>query len=302
MSQPKRVLKPKVSSTNKYDQVAVNSSNSSSRTRSSTVTPTASSSTPMDFQPISTSHEMPSWANDIFAKLQNHENQLAKLEKLTEENSQLRAALEAAQARIQELEARATSTQPVQPTSQPNNGTNASIHNPLNAPQSRQPLTFAQAARSAPSTPRRVPATVPNIAFARTFLHVSPTQGFKFIYLYHRGKEPISAVRYKLRGLGVNPTSRIIDIHFPARQTVALLIHNDFEEDLIKILAQSGIKPLANFDPIDPSHLMDLKYEMRNIQPKRRQKKLSNFTRIVSSTCFNVSLNPTDDSQSPRAS
>lgn len=102
-----------------------------------------------------------------------------------------------------------------------------------------------------------VPAS--RVAAAREFLPVSESQGFQFIYLPNRGREPISVMRNRLRALGIQ-NNRILDIHYPDRHVSAFLIHNDYAQTFLDIMRDHSITPLETFDPIDKSTLRDLKY------------------------------------------
>lgn len=51
-----------------------------------------------------------------------------------------------------------------------------------------------------------------------------------------------------------------IDIHYPDRQVIALLMHNDFAPEFIRTLNKFGVKALENFDPLIPDNLRDPTY------------------------------------------
>ncbi|KAI9480248.1 MAG: hypothetical protein EXX96DRAFT_537536, partial [Benjaminiella poitrasii] len=80
--------------------------------------------------------------------------------------------------------------------------------------------------------------------------------GFQYLYLPSRHKETLPRLRAKLAVLKIN-NWRVLDIHFPARHVVALLVHNDYASDLRALFAVAGITPLSDFDPLDPKHLDD---------------------------------------------
>ncbi|RCH88818.1 hypothetical protein CU097_010597 [Rhizopus azygosporus] len=69
------------------------------------------------------------------------------------------------------------------------------------------------------------------MAAARTFSVLSANHGYKFLYLPLRRRLPIGQLRSRLRQLNIN-TRRILSIHYPDRHLVALLIHNDYEDEL----------------------------------------------------------------------
>ncbi|KAG1039311.1 hypothetical protein G6F43_012542 [Rhizopus delemar] len=96
-------------------------------------------------------------------------------------------------------------------------------------------------------------------AIARSFTTVSESHGYQYIYLPSRNREPISVLRSKLRKLKID-TARILDLHFPDSHVVALLVHNDYSDDLLSIFDKVGVKPITDFNPIDPDHLRDPKF------------------------------------------
>ncbi|KAG1512430.1 hypothetical protein G6F53_005185 [Rhizopus delemar] len=99
-------------------------------------------------------------------------------------------------------------------------------------------------------------------AAARLLQSPSTNQGFKYIYLPTKARVPIGQIRSRLRKLGIN-NSRIIDIHYPDRNIVALLIHNDYEDELRQQLQRFKVTIKEDFNPCDPQVLRDPKYADR---------------------------------------
>ncbi|OBZ80553.1 hypothetical protein A0J61_11398 [Choanephora cucurbitarum] len=95
-------------------------------------------------------------------------------------------------------------------------------------------------------------------AAARTFLPVSGSQGFSFMYLPCRSKEPISAMREKLRKLKLQ-SSRLLDIHYPTNNVMAMLVHNDYLEEATNLLQLNKIDLIENFSPDSPNNLSNPK-------------------------------------------
>ncbi|KAG1144860.1 hypothetical protein G6F37_005919 [Rhizopus arrhizus] len=87
----------------------------------------------------------------------------------------------------------------------------------------------------------------------------STNQGSKYIYLPTKARVPIGQIRSRLRKLGIN-NNRIIDIHYPDRNIVALLIHNDYEDELRQQLQRFKVTIKEDFNPCDPQVLRDPKY------------------------------------------
>ncbi|OAD74544.1 hypothetical protein PHYBLDRAFT_144981 [Phycomyces blakesleeanus NRRL 1555(-)] len=62
------------------------------------------------------------------------------------------------------------------------------------------------------------------------------------------------------------PTSHILDIQFPARGTVALLINGEFCKELITLLEKAKVTPLDNFDPTATDVIADPKLKEEFIE------------------------------------
>jgi hypothetical protein len=63
--------------------------------------------------------------------------------------------------------------------------------------------------------------------------------------------------------------NRIIDIHYPDRNIVALLIHNDYEDELRQQLHRFKVTIKEDFNPCDPQVFRDPKYADRT--PAKRE-------------------------------
>ncbi|KAI9358443.1 hypothetical protein BD770DRAFT_297805, partial [Pilaira anomala] len=83
-----------------------------------------------------------------------------------------------------------------------------------------------------------------------------------FTYLYYPSKSRISrkTQRSNLNSLGVN-NNRILDIHYPSRTVVALLVHNDYREELIMILKTHGVSNLPDYTPTHPTTISDPQFK-----------------------------------------
>jgi hypothetical protein len=99
-------------------------------------------------------------------------------------------------------------------------------------------------------------------AISRGFSQVSGPQGYEYIYMHKSRKFTRSQVRDNLRLLGVEP-SRILDVCFPARGVLGVLIHVQFKEDLLTLLSKHKISVVSDFDPLDPKHIADPNYADR---------------------------------------
>jgi hypothetical protein len=75
------------------------------------------------------------------------------------------------------------------------------------------------------------------------------------MYLPSRNRSTRQATREKLRNLGIE-INRVLDIHYPARGVVALLLHVQYHEELSAKFKELDIQPLT-FNPLDPANLND---------------------------------------------
>ncbi|ORZ02740.1 hypothetical protein BCR43DRAFT_509880 [Syncephalastrum racemosum] len=73
---------------------------------------------------------------------------------------------------------------------------------------------------------------------------------YTYVYLNSARHLRFREVRDMLRAVKV-PTSRIIDISFPARGTIALLVHLAYTPSLKKLMRQEGVKTADDFNPLD---------------------------------------------------
>jgi hypothetical protein len=69
-----------------------------------------------------------------------------------------------------------------------------------------------------------------------------------------------SEVRFRLRKLGVE-TSRVLEIAFPTRQVIGLLVHVQYQAEFVTALQNLKIETLTDFDPLDPSNISDPNYQ-----------------------------------------
>ncbi|EIE79015.1 hypothetical protein RO3G_03720 [Rhizopus delemar RA 99-880] len=123
---------------------------------------------------------------------------------------------------------------------------------------------------------------------ARFLQPPSENQGFQYIYIPTKARVPIGQLRNRLRRLDIN-NSRILDINYPTRNIVALLVHNDYAPELKAHLQKFKVTVNENFNPCDGSILMDPKYE-QNTKEERdslafmhhcdRMKRAINYIRV----------------------
>ena len=96
---------------------------------------------------------------------------------------------------------------------------------------------------------------------AALFLQLpSENQGFQYIYIPTKARVLVGQLRSHLRQLDIN-NSRILDIHCPICNVVALLVHNDYASELKSHLQKFKVYTKDDFNPCDGSILMDPKYK-----------------------------------------
>ncbi|KAI8394239.1 uncharacterized protein BYT42DRAFT_488273 [Radiomyces spectabilis] len=232
------------------------------------VPPSAPSETPI-FQPLSAlrfeHHEaLPEFMTTIMAELNQMRTRMDQYDALIAENQRLKKSLAAAEAKIAQLEAQ---------TSFPAlSGAMASkyAHDTIPPPTPAAPATDdtwakrAQHAKKPKVSPRRM------TTLARAFAPTSETHGFQYVYIPSKFRMKTKALRQTLRTLGFD-NSRILDIHYPDRQVVALLIHNDYHDTLLASFARHNITPIKDFNPHDQSRLRDPKFNTLSLEDRQRE-------------------------------
>jgi hypothetical protein len=94
---------------------------------------------------------------------------------------------------------------------------------------------------------------------ARTFAPPSNNQGFQYIYVPTNKRCPIKIMRTRLARLGLE-RRRIIDVHYPDQNVVAILVHNDYAAEALQCLKKAKVSPIQ-FDPLHPSVLRNPKHQ-----------------------------------------
>jgi hypothetical protein len=191
-----------------------------------------------------------------------------QFEAVMEENSVLRAKLAATEAALALAKARIESmhaTSAVNPDPPSAFGTSASKHAPsttefptpqeaaakaTNSDTAANDTPFAHAAKSAMKKPSAKAKVQARKIAARMFTPLSTSHGYTYVYLPCRARQRTSIMRGTLKALGID-TSRVLDVNYPAFKVVAILVHNDYVETLLARFTNSGIQPVANFNPLD---------------------------------------------------
>lgn len=104
---------------------------------------------------------------------------------------------------------------------------------------------------------------------ARFFQAPSTTQGFQYLYLPTKARIPLGKLRTMFQKLGIN-NGRLLDLHYPDRNIVAVLVHNDYAPDLTELLSKKGIKLNTTFDPCAAEVLKDPKYATNTTEQRKQ--------------------------------
>ncbi|GAA5817080.1 hypothetical protein MFLAVUS_010618 [Mucor flavus] len=247
---------------------------------------------------------MPDWVlnftkelREVRACQEEQASRLTAVERLTAENLQLKASLQAAQDKIALLESRLAQDHHHNPASELNvvccifrldhhivhedvdfdMVTEASFPALVSHKLSSSDSKWATVTKSNVPAPKKTMAQIVSssaknppakkgtslkkkVAIGRPFLEQSSgPQGFKYVYIPRARKMTRIEVRTRLRQIGVD-TSRVLDIIFPAAGTIGVLLHIQYVKSFTAIMVSIGGKTLDSFDVLDPKHLGDPKY------------------------------------------
>ncbi|KAG2178933.1 hypothetical protein INT43_001780 [Umbelopsis isabellina] len=79
---------------------------------------------------------------------------------------------------------------------------------------------------------------------------------YEIAYIPKNRKLTRSEIRSRLRDVGID-TTRVLDIIYPARDVIGLLVHVQYRALLKETLLQKKIETIDSFDPLDPKHIAD---------------------------------------------
>ncbi|EIE90965.1 hypothetical protein RO3G_15676 [Rhizopus delemar RA 99-880] len=115
-------------------------------------------------------------------------------------------------------------------------------------------MVARKAAHKKPTPKRRTVESA-----ARGFQPITGPVGFGYVYIPRSRRMSRRDVRSRLSVLGINPY-RVLDITFPARSVVGLLVHEQYKDVLLAQLGKAKIDIYKDFNPCDPAHLADPTY------------------------------------------
>ncbi|OAD80285.1 hypothetical protein PHYBLDRAFT_160932 [Phycomyces blakesleeanus NRRL 1555(-)] len=111
-----------------------------------------------------------------------------------------------------------------------------------------------------------LPAKTPQLPSAhrvavsqRLFSDKTSPDGFEYVYIPRSRRIMHSEVHRSLRTLGVD-TGHLLDINFPARGVIGILLHVQYLEEFKSQLASAKVSLVSNFDPLDPKNVADPKF------------------------------------------
>lgn len=137
-----------------------------------------------------------------------------------------------------------------------------------NCNPSQVPTTWSTVVRQ-----RRPPISErKRLATARVFAPPRPsdaTPGYKYVYIPRARRMDRKDIRQRFQKLGIAPI-RILDITFPARSVIGVLIHSDFQEEFLNSLAASKVEPIQGFDPLAHEHVADPQFKDMAIPQRAR--------------------------------
>ncbi|KAG2222789.1 hypothetical protein INT45_011599, partial [Circinella minor] len=109
---------------------------------------------------------------------------------------------------------------------------------------------------------------------------------FDFVYVPCRHHLRYHDVRKMISTLKIQQ-SRVLDIYFPAKGTVAFLIHSGFKDELVSKLKAESITSRTNFDPISPTVIGDIKFA-NDSQEERQQRAQQLFAQRIERTSLHL--------------
>lgn len=100
------------------------------------------------------------------------------------------------------------------------------------------------------------------VATARAFFAPRDTDsssGYAYVYIPRSRNINRRDVRHRFSLLGIE-TARVIDISFPARSVIGVLLHQDYIPAFNQVLKDSKVTPIEHFNPCEAAHVADPKY------------------------------------------
>ncbi|KAL7319001.1 hypothetical protein PS15m_002177 [Mucor circinelloides] len=145
-------------------------------------------------------------------------------------------------------------------SSHPSNTDAPSASNKQSSPTKKSTPTWANIASKPPAalTDRK------RQALHRTFnppkSNPSEPNSYTFVYLSRSRRLNRAQIRKKFQELSID-NLRVLDITFPARDTIGVLLHEAYLPEFRSKLLEIDSTPIPGFDPLDHNHVADPKYQ-----------------------------------------
>lgn len=140
-------------------------------------------------------------------------------------------------------------------SSHPSNTDIPSASNKQSNPTKKPTPTWANIASKPPATL----TDCKRQALHRTF-NPSEPNSYTFVYLSRSRCLNRVQIRKKFQELSID-NLRVLDITFPARDTIGVLLHEAYLPEFKSKLLEIDSKPIPGFDPLDHNHIADPKYQ-----------------------------------------
>jgi hypothetical protein len=210
----------------------------------------------------------------LFQRIQSLENNQSQFQAILDQLQAAKAEITVLSTRNAQLEAKlralegknfADVTQSPAATQNPTASypfaTNATTMDSKYAPQETVVTTWARTV--AKNCPQKLPRKVKRVAAALRMFQEPETnapQGYQYVYVPRTRKIARSEIRRSLRSIGLD-TSRILDINFPARGRMGLLVHAAYVSTVTDTFTSGHVKVDHDLNPQDPKHLEDPKFK-----------------------------------------
>lgn len=89
------------------------------------------------------------------------------------------------------------------------------------------------------------------------------------MFISHQKPDLVERQKNYLKTIGID-IARIIDIHYPAKSIIAILVHKMYAEEFTTTMMNAGIKPNTKFNPLDPA-CYETHPALRNMTDEQKQ-------------------------------
>lgn len=220
-------------------------------------------------------HQFQQQLTSVQEKVQQHESLLLRMDKLEKENSTLKKDLQNKDLVIEKLQGQLTG-HPTYTTNPPLEGGKESSQQALPKPHVTE-SKYVNAAKTGAKVPDPARSAKKRVAAGRLFKSAAAKgpQGYQSVYIGRSGKIQRSEIRSTFRKVGVD-TGRVLDICFPASGVIGILLHTQYVDTFIDLMKNCEAEIIEGFDPLDPKHIADPKYD--SLSANERESLMYEFT------------------------